>query len=54
MGDKETLTPDQRYDTTGTIDQLSLVQLGQLEVQAAVEDAEDLLADQELGDADHG
>lgn len=51
MGGAEPVTPDECYDTTGTIDELDLEQLEQLQVQAALEDAEDLLGDQE---ADHG
>jgi hypothetical protein len=51
MGGGEQLTPDECYDTTGTIDELTLEQLEQLEAQAAVEDAEELLGSQV---ADHG
>lgn len=51
MGGPEEVTPDECYDTTGTIDELTLEQLEQLEAQAAVEDADELLGTQE---PDHG
>jgi hypothetical protein len=51
MGGGEELTPDECYDTTGTIDELTLEQLEQLEAAAAAEVADELLGNEEV---DHG
>jgi len=50
MGNDVRITPDKTYDTSGTVDSLTLHELDELEAEGAAEDADALLGGQGFDD----